>query len=417
MGGDINENKNQVFHKSNDDSVINLHSLSFFHILSNKCKFKSQRKGSDPIFLRKDMEQYIQQISNNKSIKKTNVNISRINQNDLNNQNQQIDNSINEKNIQYQKNNNLKTEKTINQSNSNSNQNQITEKNSNNQNKSSDINYNIKKIFYERINNNQNKESSFENLSHLTDNSNNNISFISYSINSNEDYELNFYRSGEEIRSSYITKLICKKIWIPSSKNKTHNSIIIFDWDDTLLCTSYLTKNGLFDDNNQLSLKDKEKISKLEISVYNLLSIALEKGDVFIITNANLGWVEYSAEKYYPSILSLLKNVKIISAREEYEYYFPDDPRMWKIQSFLNMQRMLNLNLVTNIICLGDSFIEIEAGKILASKFNQAYIKTVKFREFPKPDELNKQLNLVLNQFNFIYKSIKNLTIRVEKKN
>ena len=217
-------------------------------------------------------------------------------------------------------------------------------------------------------------------------------------------------------RLNYFCKLMSKGIWNPKRKRPKNNTIIIFDWDDTLLCTSYLTKNGLFDDNNQLSLKDKEKISKLEISVYNLLSIALEKGDVFIITNANLGWVEYSAEKYYPSILSLLKNVKIISAREEYEYYFPDCPRMWKIQSFLNMQRMLNLNLVTNIICLGDSFIEIEAGKILGSKFNQAFVKTVKFREFPKPDELNKQLNLVLNQFNFIYKSIKNLTIRVEKK-
>ena len=415
MGGDINENKNQVFHKSNDDSVINSNSLSIFHILSNKCKTKSQRKGSDPIFFRKDMDQYIQQISNNTSNKKTNVNSSIIKQNAINKQNQEIDNSMNEKNIQYQNNNNLKTEKTINQSNSNSNQNQITEQNSNNKNKSSDINYDIKKIFYERINNNQNKELSFDNLSHLTNNSTND-SFISYSTNSNEDYELNFYRNGEEIRSSYLTKLICKKIWTPSSKCKTHNSITIFDWDDTLLCTSYLSKNGLYDDNIQLSLKDKTKIEKLESSVYKLLSIALEKGDVFIITNANLGWVEYSAQKYYPSILNLLNNIKIISAREEYEYYFPDCPRMWKIQSFLNMQRMLNLNLVTNIICLGDSFIEIEAGKILASKFNQTYIKTVKFREFPKPDELNKQLNLVLNQFNFIYKSIKNLTIRVEKK-
>ena len=408
MGGDINENKNQVFHKSNDDSVIISNSLSIFQILSNKCKTKSQRKGSDPIFLKKDMAQYIQQISNNKNMNKPKTTI--INGNILNNQNQENDNSIN---IQFQKNNNFKTEKAIYQSNSNKNH---TEKISNNQYKSFDINYDIKKIFYERVNNNQNKELSFDNLSHSTDYSYNNMSYISYSINSNEDYELNFYRNGDEIRSSYLTKLICKKIWTPSSKNKTHNSLIIFDWDDTLLCTSYLIRNGLNDENIQLSLKDKDKISKLEISVYKLLSTALEKGDVFIITNANSGWVEYSAQKYYPSILNLLKNIKIISAREEYEYYFPDDPRMWKIQSFLNIQRMLNLNLVTNIICLGDSFIEIEAGKILGSKFNQAFVKTVKFREFPKPDELNKQLNLVLNQFNFIYKSIKNLTIRVEKK-
>ena len=58
----------------------------------------------------------------------------------------------------------------------------------------------------------------------------------------------------------------------------------------------------------------------------------------------------------------------------------------------------------------------MDAGKILASKFIHAVIKTIKFMENPKPEELNKQLNLVLNQFNSIFNSYKNLTVRVEKK-
>ena len=58
-----------------------------------------------------------------------------------------------------------------------------------------------------------------------------------------DDYELNFYRNSEEIRLSYIAKLITKKVWTPSQKEKTHNSLIIFDWDDTLLPTSFLTPN------------------------------------------------------------------------------------------------------------------------------------------------------------------------------
>ena len=58
----------------------------------------------------------------------------------------------------------------------------------------------------------------------------------------------------------------------------------------------------------------------------------------------------------------------------------------------------------------------MEAGRVLASQFTQAFIKTVKFRERPKPDELNKQLNLVITQFNSIYSAVKNLTVRVEKK-
>ena len=58
----------------------------------------------------------------------------------------------------------------------------------------------------------------------------------------------------------------------------------------------------------------------------------------------------------------------------------------------------------------------MEAGKILASNFIHAVIKTIKFMESPRLEELNKQLNLVLNQFNTIFSSSKNLTVRVEKK-
>ena len=405
MGGKIS---NQIKYKSNDDSGLYSDSISIFHFLSKITKKKSNRKGSEPIFLKKNIDQYLQQITNenNKNMQINNIDNSNIKNNKII-YNQNLENENEKKNIQNSKNNNFQKEKSINDLNVN-----FSEKNIYQNNKEkSEINKNIVKLFKERINK---KEASYKKLTQSTENKlNNSVIIYSKSI---EDYELNFYRNGDEIRSSYITKLICKKIWSPSSKNKTHNSLIIFDWDDTLLCTTYLTKNNLFDDNIILSEKDKEKISKLEKSVYNLLSISIEKGDVFIITNAGAGWVEFSSQKYYPSILELLTKIKIISAREEYEYLFPDDPRMWKIQSFLNMQKFFNSNLVTNIICLGDSFIEIEAGKFLASKFNQAYIKTVKFREFPKPDELNKQLNLVYNQFDIIYKSIKNLTIRVEKK-
>ena len=407
MGGKIS---NQIKYKSNDDSGLYSDSISIFHFLSKITKKKSNRKGSEPIFLKKNIDQYLQQITNenNKNMQINNIDNSNIKNNKIIN-NQNLENENEKKNIQNSKNNNFQKEKSINDLNVNFSEKNIYQNNIIKE--KSEINKNIVKLFKERINK---KESSYKKLTQSTENKlNNSVIIYSKSI---EDYELNFYRNGDEIRSSYITKLICKKIWSPSSKNKTHNSLIIFDWDDTLLCTTYLTKNNLFDDNIILSEKDKEKISKLEKSVYNLLSISIEKGDVFIITNAGAGWVEFSSQKYYPSILELLTKIKIISAREEYEYLFPDDPRMWKIQSFLNMQKFFNSNLVTNIICLGDSFIEIEPGKLLASKFNQAYIKTVKFREFPKPDELNKQLNLVYNQFDIIYKSIKNLTIRVEKK-
>ena len=231
-----------------------------------------------------------------------------------------------------------------------------------------------------------------------------------------ENYELNFYKVFDRIRTVYYSQLLVKRVWKPIKGDKRHNNVIIFDWDDTLLPTSFLTPRGIFDEKNELNQKDQAKITKLEESVRNLLSIAISKADVYIITNAGEGWVQFSAEKYYPSIKEILEKIEIISARGKYEKVFPEDLKRWKIEAFLNIKKKLNDNLITNIICLGDSVFEMEAGRILASNFIHAVIKTIKFRENPKPEELNKQLNLVYIQFNSIFTSSKNLTVRVEKK-
>lgn len=232
-----------------------------------------------------------------------------------------------------------------------------------------------------------------------------------------DDLFLSITNKGESnIRKLYYSQLLLKKVWKPINDEKRHNCLIIFDWDDTLLPTSYLTPKGIFEEKNELNEKDQLKINKLESSVQKLLEIAISKGDVYIITNAGEGWVQFSAEKFYPSINDILKKIIIISARDKFEKKYPEQSNVWKIRTFLNLKKRINDDLITNIICVGDSSFEIEAGRILASKFIHAVIKTIKFREKPKPEELNKQLNLVLNQFNSIYSSSKNLTVRVERK-
>ena len=263
---------------------------------------------------------------------------------------------------------------------------------------------NIKTVFiYSKVN----KENS-----EMT-NEDSRINTLSMTVN---DYELNFYRNGNDIRQSYLQKLVSTRVWTPNMKPKQHNSIIIFDWDDTLLPTSFLTPGGVFDENIKISSVDNEKLLKMEQAALKLLTDAIEKGKVYIITNAGKGWVEYSAKKFYPSVLPVLEKIKIISARGMYEKIFPGNSRQWKIEAFLNIQKNVNMKLVTNIICIGDSLFEMEAGRILASKFTEAFIKTIKFREAPKLDELLKQLKLVCVQFGTIYSSVKNLTIRVERK-
>ena len=277
------------------------------------------------------------------------------------------------------------------------------------------ITNNIKKVFIDSKRNNSSSEIQLDETNEENNNSENIKRERTLSI-STFDYELNIFRDSEAVRESYISKLISMKIWNPGMKPKYHNSLIIFDWDDTLLPTSFLTPKGTFSEDIQLSSSDCKKMQQIANYVHDILKESIEKGDVYIITNAGINWVQFSANLFFPNISELLKKIKIISARGEYEKSFPGNLRQWKIQAFLNLLKNVDNKLVTNIICIGDSLFEMEAGRILASKFKEAFIKTIKFREAPKLDELLKQLKLVALQFGAIYSSIKNLTIRIERK-
>ena len=70
----------------------------------------------------------------------------------------------------------------------------------------------------------------------------------------------------------------------------------------------------------------------------------------------------------------------------------------------------------TNIISIGDNFNDLKASKNLAKKFPNSYLKAIKFKEFPKISEMIKENDLVINQFDYIFKSKKNWNIRAEKK-
>ena len=275
-----------------------------------------------------------------------------------------------------------------------------------NSDSSKNINEKLKEVFYE-------SNKSLSDFSNTTSSSSlGNLVLQVNKSNSNTNLKMK-NNSNDDIRKNFMAKLIYKNVW---QKNKTHNSIIIFDWDDTLLPTTYLTKENLMQE-EIIPDSEKEKLEILENTVAKVLNLALSKGEVYIITNSGMGWVEGSANKFYPSLSGLLEKIKIISARNEYEDEFPGNAKEWKIQSFLKLKEKVDQKLVTNILCLGDSLFEIEAGKILASTFMEAFIKTVKFRETPKPGELNKQLNLIVDKFDYIYSSAKNLTIKVGKKN
>ena len=233
-----------------------------------------------------------------------------------------------------------------------------------------------------------------------------------------EKFFLNFMKIERETRGSYFNKLLLKGFLNLESRDnimKT-NRIFIFDWDDTLLCTTVLSPGGYFDDSRVILPGKLKKIKHLESLVQKLLTNATEKGDTYIITNSEEGWVEYSCKRFFPNVYNLLSKIKIISARALYDKKYPNNYKTWKNMAFNDIIKKYNLSLPSNIICMGDSTYEMEAAHGLSNKFKEGYIKAIKFKELPRVDELISQLNLILDKFDFIYSACKNWTITIDKK-
>jgi len=74
---------------------------------------------------------------------------------------------------------------------------------------------------------------------------------------------------------------------------------------------------------------------EIENSAINLLTHCFKNCKVVVITNAKKGWVEFSSSKFMPKLHTILmKYVKIISARVEYEEKYPLNTHKWKELAF-----------------------------------------------------------------------------------
>ena len=234
-------------------------------------------------------------------------------------------------------------------------------------------------------------------------------------IEKNKNKEIN----AKSIRDKYYNKLITKLEWNPFKKENIINNLFFFDWDDTLLCTSYLQPTGALID-MEINKRDKDIISDLDSLVSKLLLKAMNIGIVFIVTNGAPGWVELSSTKFYPKTAKILQKIKLVSARGLCERKYPGDMRQWKRVAFkfaLDTLHDINKNIVTNIICLGDSNIEMEASYYLKECFPNAYLKTIKFKESPTHIELQKELKIINIQLDSIINNYnKNLSVKVTRK-
>jgi len=182
-------------------------------------------------------------------------------------------------------------------------------------------------------------------------------------------------------------------------------TIIFMDWDDTLLCSSVLSNQGIKLDSDMENAGELVgQLEELSDSVISVLNVAMSYGSVYIVTNGETGWVQLSAQKFLPSAVPILDKVRILSARSTFEALFPDSPMKWKFHAFqesLN-QEYADSHCIKNVLSFGDSHAEREAVRLVTRGLPNTRTKSIKFAERPTIEQLQRQLELVSNCFQYI---------------
>lgn len=180
---------------------------------------------------------------------------------------------------------------------------------------------------------------------------------------------------------------------------RSHHTAIIFDWDDTLLSSSWLAQNGLrLEEPAVVPEEARVQLDALAESVILLVERAMTFGPVCIITNAETGWVELSAKKFLPAVVPLLSRVRVLSARSTFECLCPC-PTEWKVHAFKreleSLYEAVDESLIRNVISFGDSIHERNAIHRVTERMAGVRTKSVKFVERPTIEQLKRQVDLV----------------------
>jgi len=182
--------------------------------------------------------------------------------------------------------------------------------------------------------------------------------------------------------------------------NEPHQPLLIFDWDDTLLPTSFLTRRGHRLDGPAVPSDTMRVLERYADCVRKTLISAANYGKVVIVTNAESGWINLTVEKFMPSITSLVLSFSIVSARSTFEPLGLKSPFMWKEKAFDLVVRShyqgIKPTICKNVLSFGDSLHEREAVlKVCSESSDPIWCKSLMFIERPDVDQLFREHRLI----------------------
>lgn len=192
------------------------------------------------------------------------------------------------------------------------------------------------------------------------------------------------------------------------------DTLILIDWDDTLLPSTWLHQQGLTIDKGELSEIHRVELGCAAAEVASTLRCAKRLGSVVVVTNAEWGWVELSCKRFLPTLWPILEGVKIRSARSLYEPIVGLSPLLWKRNAFLDELRvfcrqgeLLNpkgTKRGANVVSLGDSAHERDALITATQDLTDCWGKSVKFIERPTLIAFVQQHRLLKTCFQHVVK-------------
>mmetsp|Transcript_101169 Transcript_101169/g.321282 ORF Transcript_101169/g.321282 Transcript_101169/m.321282 type:complete len:264 (-) Transcript_101169:101-892(-) len=177
-------------------------------------------------------------------------------------------------------------------------------------------------------------------------------------------------------------------------------TLLIFDWDDTILPSTWVQQQGLRLDEGSVPTDEQfAMLQRMADSARGTLQGALQRGRVIIVTNGEQGWVELSCWKFMPSLAPILEGVPIVSARSTYEKQGIVSPFEWKLHAFSKeihgFYADSGSDVRRNILSLGDSMHEHMALAQVTQGMTNCRAKALKFVSFPELEQLIEQHELV----------------------
>lgn len=176
-----------------------------------------------------------------------------------------------------------------------------------------------------------------------------------------------------------------------SSYVSPQNTVILLDWDDTLMCTTFFSLKK-----DPLSEKEKNYIEYLGQKVTLFLTECKKFGKVIILTNSTMVWVNSSSEKLLKINKEILKDILIISARDKYSKIAKSKSEWKKLALAELFQEKKNYAEILNLLCVSDSYEDIR----LFKSFKRTYsdwmkLSTVKLQLKPSPLVMMKEIQFM----------------------